>query len=119
MPMQQGHTVLTKLRSRRFQVRSHRTDEHHQVSVSGEMDLSVTDEVDREMRRAEASDAKSIVLDLNRLDFMDASGIRLLLKLDSRSRDNGGRLRIMRSPAPQVRRVLALTGADQLLPLVD
>jgi anti-sigma B factor antagonist len=117
--MQQGHTVSTRPPTGAFQVHSDRTNGHHQVSVCGEMDLSVTGEVDREMRLAEASDATTIVLDLDRLEFMDASGVRLLLQLDSRSRSNGGRLRITRPPATQVRRVLALTGADELLPLVD
>jgi anti-anti-sigma factor len=83
------------------------------------MDISVTDAVDREVRLAEASDATSIVLDLNRLEFMDASGIRLLLNLDSRSRSNGGRLRVTRATHPQVLRVLELTGVDRLLPFVE
>src|SRR5262245_4163357 len=98
--------------SRPFEVLSDRVNGRHRVSLRGEMDLSVTGAVDREMRLAEASDASSILLDLNRLEFMDASGVRLLLDLDSRSRGNGGRLRITRARHPQVRRVLELTGVD-------
>ena len=75
--------------------------------------------VDREMRRAEASDAPRIVLDLGELEFMDASGVRLLLQLSARSESNGNRLRIIGSRAPQVRRVLELTGAGDALPLAD
>src|SRR5512144_1385912 len=107
--MQQGPFRSLEKPSRSFEI----------VSVRGEMDMSVTDAVDREVRLAEASDATSIVLDLNRLEFMDASGIRLLLALDSRFRSNGGRLRITRATHPQVRRVLELTGIDKLLPFVE
>jgi anti-anti-sigma factor len=75
--------------------------------------------IDREMERAEASDATRIVLDLGQLEFMDASGVRLLLHLTARSEGNGRRLRITGHRAPQVRRVLELTGAGERLPLVD
>ena len=117
--MKEGTVGSIALRTRPFKVWSKRTESDHRVTLHGELDMAVTDTVDREVRRAEESDARSIVLDLNRLEFMDASGVRLLLDLDSRSRNNGGRLRITRARHPQVRRVLELTGVDKLLPFVD
>lgn len=103
----------------RFALRSKRVDRSEHVRVLGEIDLSVVGQVDREMRRAEATDATSIVLDLDELEFLDASGIRLLLRLNERSQTNGGTLRIKGAHAPQVKRVIELTGVGQLLPLVD
>jgi len=79
----------------------------------------VVGSVDREMQRAEAGDASRIVLDLDELEFLDASGIRLLLHLNARSKGNGGRLRITRAKAPQVQRVIDLTGAADMLPFLD
>jgi anti-sigma B factor antagonist len=117
--MQQGLFRSPGKSARPFEISSDRTNGSHRVSLRGEMDISVTDAVDREVRLAEASDATSIVIDLNRLEFMDASGIRLLLNLDSRSRSNGGRLRVTRATHPQVLRVLELTGVDRLLPFVE
>lgn len=102
---------------RRFAVSGERVNGTARVRVEGEMDLAVIGLVDHEMARAEATDAERIVLDLEGLDFMDASGIRLLLDLTERSESNGGRLRITGTGAPQVRRVLELTGAGALLPL--
>jgi stage II sporulation protein AA (anti-sigma F factor antagonist) len=104
---------------RRFAVHSERSDAEHRVQVFGEIDLAVTDVVDSEMRRVEATDAETILLDLDQLEFLDASGIRLLMDLDARSNDNGDRLRIIPASAPQVRRVLELTGVSDLLPFVD
>jgi anti-anti-sigma factor len=69
------------------------------------------------MRRAEATDAARIELDLDQLEFLDAAGIRLLLDLSHRSRSNGNRLRIREASSPQVRRLLELTGVANLLPI--
>jgi anti-anti-sigma factor len=103
----------------RFAIRSERAGDDERVHLQGEMDLSVIGSVDREVRRAEAGDAARIVLDLGELEFLDASGIRLLLHLNARSETNGRRLRIARARSPQVQRVIELTGAAQVLPLVD
>ena len=70
------------------------------------------------MRRAEATAARKIELDLDQLEFLDASGIRLLLDFDRRSRLDGRRLRIRPASSPQVKRVLELTGGvEPLLPI--
>jgi len=108
-----------ELDPRRFAVHSERSGDDERVHLLGEMDLSVVGSVDREMRRVEAGDAARIVLDLGELEFLDASGVRLLLRLNSRSEDNGGRFCITRARAPQVQRVIELTGAADVLPFLD
>lgn len=117
--MSQGNHTAPGREGSRFSVQSNRVDGDQQVRLLGEMDLSVIGLVDREMQRAEKTDAARIVLDLDQLEFMDASGIRLLLHLNARSEGDGKRLRIRRANAPQVRRVLQLTGVGELLPLID
>jgi anti-sigma B factor antagonist len=117
--MSQGNEATGELDPRRFAMRSVRAGADQRLQLLGELDLSVIGSVDREMRRAEAGDADRIVLDLGELEFLDASGIRLLLHLKARSETNGGRLRIARARAPQVQRVIELTGAAQLLPFLD
>jgi anti-anti-sigma factor len=117
--MSQGNEGTQELDPGRFAVRSERTDDDERVSLLGEMDLSVIGSVDREMRRAEAGDATRIVLDLDELEFLDASGIRLLLHLNARSKSNGGRLCMTRARSPQVQRVIDLTGAGEVLPFLD
>ena len=105
-----------KFESRAFNLQSERVNGHHTVQLKGEMDLSVIGLVDREVRRVEATDASKIVLDLDELDFVDASGLRLLLHLNTRARD---RLRVRRGRAGQVRRMLELTGVDEILRFAD
>src|SRR3954451_19171529 len=115
--MKQGNKGQFGLGDRPFAVQSERSESVEHVRVLGEVDLSVIGLLDSEMRRAEATDASTIELDLNELDFLDAAGIRLLLELSRRSRMNGRRLRIRPASSRQVRRVLELTGVEELLPI--
>jgi anti-anti-sigma factor len=117
--MSKGNELTRTLDSRHFTVRSERTGEDERVRLLGEMDMSVTGSVDREMHRAESGDAARIVLDLEELEFLDASGVRLLLHLNARSERNGRRLRVARSRSRHVQRVMELTGAAQVLPFLD
>jgi anti-anti-sigma factor len=117
--MSQGTVGKTESDRMRFAVRSERIGLDERVRLLGEMDLSVIGSVEREMRRVEAGDAARIVLDLEELDFLDASGVRLLLHLNARSRSNGGRLCLTRARSPQVQRVIQMTGAGDVLPFLD
>jgi anti-sigma B factor antagonist len=113
--MKRGTQGRAGMDDRAFMVQTESSDSVECVRVRGEIDLSVVGVLDSEMRRAEATDVKRIELDLDRLEFLDASGIRLLLRLYERSRGNGQRLRIRPASSPQVRRVLELTGVGELL----
>ena len=117
--MSLGHTEVRRDDAWTFDVHRERVGATERVRLIGEMDLSVTGRVDLEMRDAEAGDADRIVLDLGELEFLDASGIRLLLLLNARSKRNGGRLRITGARAPQVQRVIDLTRIGTELPFLD
>ena len=56
-----------------------------------------------------------MTLDLTGIEFMDCSGIRVLVEADRRSRRDGGRLSLRRGVG-QVDRVIRLTGVDEILP---
>lgn len=99
-------------------VRSHREGGVHTIALRGEMDLANAAAVERELLHAEQSDADAIVVDLCGLQFMDSTGIRLLIAADARSRADSGRLRLTRPPA-RVFRVLCIAGIDELLPFAD
>lgn len=99
-------------------VRSHRDDDVHTIALAGEMDLANAPEVERELIRAEATNATKIVIDLSELTFMDSTGIRLLITAHARARTDGDRLVLIRPPA-RVFRVLCIAGVDGLLPFAD
>ena len=88
------------------------------IELSGELDLAGAPEVDGVLSTVEAERPSLVVVDLSRLTFIDSSGLNLLVGVDARLRDRGVRLRIVRGRA-QIARLLALTGTDRHLPLVD
>ena len=57
---------------------------------------------------------REIVLDVNRMEFEDASGVGLLVRAQREVEAAGGRLRLRRVPAP-ARRMLLQTGAGPAL----
>lgn len=88
------------------------------VCPFGELDLATVEELERELLRAEASDADAIVVDLSGLSFMDSSGVRMLLEASARSRADACRLSLLRGVAA-VERVLQISGVQDKLPFAD
>jgi stage II sporulation protein AA (anti-sigma F factor antagonist) len=101
-----------------LEVRSRRDDDVHTIALAGEMDLANAGDVERELLRAEATNAAQIVIDLSEVTFMDSTGIRLLITAHARSRTEGDRL-VLKRPGPRVFRVLCIAGVDELLPFAD
>jgi anti-sigma B factor antagonist len=98
-----------------LEVRSERSGDRHVIALAGELDLDGVERVTEELERAEASDARRIVLDLSGLTFLDSSGVRLIVCANLRSRADGDRLRLIRGSA-RVQRVFELTGVLDRLP---
>ena len=101
-----------------LEVRNERSDDEHVIALVGELDLDGAERVTQELQRAEATDARRIVLDLSNLEFIDSSGIRLIIAADARSRMDGDRLVVIRGPQA-VHRVFELTGIAERLTFVD
>jgi anti-anti-sigma factor len=83
------------------------------LTLTGELDIMSVSELDAALRRA-ARGAQVVVLDLQTLELIDSSGLRLLLETDRRLRRGGGRLVIERA-SEEVDWFLGLMGLDRLL----
>jgi anti-anti-sigma factor len=88
------------------------------VSFAGELDISRADEVEREIERIESGNPATIVIDLRGLDFLDSTGLRLILGADSRARREGRRVVIVPGPE-RVHRVFRITLLDRRLEFVE
>jgi anti-sigma B factor antagonist len=99
-------------------IRSKRDGETHTIGVRGEIDVAGAGRVERELLRAEATDAQAIVLDLSTLSFIDSTGVRMLVMAEARSRADSDRLQLRRPPE-SVLRVLRLTGIEDRMPFAD
>jgi anti-anti-sigma factor len=98
-------------------LRSERQGDSHVIALIGELDLDGAPRLEEELLRVEASDATAIVVDLAKLEFIDSTGIRLLLMAAERAQPNG-RVTILRGPT-QVHRVFELTNLVDRLPFAD
>ncbi len=97
---------------------SRREGAEHVVRLAGELDLAHGADLERELLRVEATDAKRIVVDLSSLTFIDSTGVRVMLQAQARSRADSNRLSLIRPPAP-VNRVFVVCGLERLLPFAD
>jgi anti-sigma B factor antagonist len=81
--------------------------------VRGELDMNTAPELEAEFERAVAEPGASVVLDLIDCEFIDSTGIALIVnawqKLEKS--DDDGRL-VLCSGNHQVRRLLKLTGVE-------
>lgn len=86
--------------------------------LTGELDLLSTPILGQALRGAAESDAELIVIDLRGLEFMDSSGLHVLLQGQQQAHDSGRRFALIRG-GEQVQRLLDLTGVAEFLTIVD
>jgi anti-sigma B factor antagonist len=98
-------------------LRSHRDGDTHVIELLGELDIAGAPRLEAELLRIEASDTQAIICDLGGLEFIDSTGIRLLVMAADRSAENG-RFTILRGPR-QVHRVFEITDLVSRLPFAD
>lgn len=82
--------------------------------LEGELDLATAPELVRRLREAEVS-APRVVIDMRRLEFMDSTGLSALVASRERHRERGAEGPGLIVTGGQVRRVLELTGCDELI----
>jgi anti-sigma B factor antagonist len=78
--------------------------------LSGELDILSVDRLDGQIDALVARAPARVDLDLSQLDFMDSSGLALLLGLANRF----GPLRVL-GASPMIRRVIEVTGLTGIL----
>lgn len=89
------------------------------VKVTGDMDHhnagTLRSAIDREIRQ---KPVKNLVFDLSELDFMDSSGIGLILGRYKRIKELEGNVFIA-AARPEVERIINLSGLHKIIPLYD
>jgi anti-sigma B factor antagonist len=89
------------------------------VAPTGELDLSGATVLEAELDRLAAEpDLGAIVLDLRGLEFMDSSGLRLVVMADMRAREAGRGFSLIRG-GDTVHRVFEITRMSERLDFVD
>jgi anti-sigma B factor antagonist len=82
------------------------------VTVAGEVDVYTADALREALREAEA-DSKQIIVDLLEVNFLDSTGIGVLVGSLKRLREGGGDLHLVVTQ-PSVLKVLRITSLDRV-----
>ncbi|PGH52308.1 anti-anti-sigma factor [Streptomyces sp. Ru87] len=93
------------------QVAGYRTNGCTVLELRGDVDIVTALRITPDLDAATASAAPRVVVDLNAVTFLDASGLTLLCRIHRRTREQGGRL-TMACGRPRTLRILRLTGLD-------
>jgi anti-sigma B factor antagonist len=83
------------------------------VRLSGELDAATAGYLRDCLAEVYLQGERRVLLDLGELDFMDSTGIGVLVAALKRQRQDGGEL-ALRSPKGTVRKVLELTQLDSV-----
>jgi anti-sigma B factor antagonist len=102
----------------RFTVERNEEGERLRLALYGELDLYGAPRFDDELVRAEGEKWPEIVLDLCQLEFMDSSGLRLILRAHARATQEGRHVSVVHAGGT-IGRVLHITSVDQQLDVTE
>jgi anti-sigma B factor antagonist len=95
-----------------FWLETRKTADGVVVSLFGELDLATVDQLQDELDRLAATGRPhELVIDLRELDFLDSTGLRLLLQLHSDCREDGCSLGLVPG-GRAIQKLFAVTGTD-------
>ena len=101
-----------------FLVDTHTTGRAATLTLSGELDLVSSPVLERALAPVLDSDAELIIVDLRGLDFMDSTGLHVLVQAHQHLHDAGRRLALVRA-RDHVQRLFDLTGLSETMTIVD
>jgi anti-sigma B factor antagonist len=79
------------------------------MTLIGELDIAVADEVEERLRRLREA-GRRVRLDLSQLDFIDSSGVRAIVLGLKHARQGGHELDVDRRISPTVQRMIDIMG---------
>jgi anti-sigma B factor antagonist len=86
------------------------------ITVSGEVDLATSPDLDTAVIAAIDSGTSSVVIDLTDVSFMDSSGLGVIVRALKRCREAENDLDLVITNE-RVLKVFGITGLDQVIPI--
>jgi anti-sigma B factor antagonist len=83
------------------------------VRLDGPIDLASAPDIERMLTLRVATAEDAVALDLSGTEFMDSSGLSMLVRLRQKAHARGLAL-VLVDPSPAVRRLLEITRVDRL-----
>jgi anti-sigma B factor antagonist len=81
------------------------------IRLAGELDMSTVPVLEERLREARAAGGRRLVVDLSGLEFIDSTGLTLLVRRGRGAQQDGYDLALVRGE-PRVHRLFELTGLD-------
>jgi anti-anti-sigma factor len=94
----------------------HREGDAAVIVPMGELDLGGAPLLEREL--AALASVRLVIVDLRSVEYMDSTGLNVLLRGHQRAMESGQEFAVVQGPE-QVQRLLSLTGVADRLTLVD
>jgi anti-sigma B factor antagonist len=101
-----------------FGIHESRVGESMLLRLTGELDLASAPTLEYRLE-ALRNQGRSVRLDLSRLEFIDSTGIHVLVRAFSSTNTNGWAFQIDPDISPPVMRVLEIVNLDHLVPVGD
>ncbi|WSB04749.1 STAS domain-containing protein [Streptomyces sp. NBC_01794] len=86
------------------------------LTIGGELDIDTATSLHHHMANQFLHGRRHLVLDLSDLQFMDSSGLNVLIKAGREARDTGGDVHLA-APTPIVLRLFEITGLSVAMPI--
>jgi anti-sigma B factor antagonist len=102
-----------------FAIAAEDRDGRAYLTLRGELDLATAPELEQ-LVNERLDSGQEVVVDLRALEFMDSSGIRVLVAAHARAGRGGIRVIVVRpAPSSAVAKIVEVSGLDGELNLVD
>lgn len=88
------------------------------LELRGELDISTADQLQERLEAARLSEVERVTVDLRALDFVDSTGLRILLRAQQAANEGSGGLAFVPAKG-QVERIMQVAGIDGELTFVD
>lgn len=88
------------------------------LALTGELSLADASALERRLDEVLATNASTIVVDLSGVEFIDSTGLSVLVRAQQQATERGMELGVA-NPNPQAARLLSLTGLAERLTLPD
>ena len=101
-----------------FRIETVRDERHAVVLIVGELDAATAPALRDELLALSTDGIDRVVLDCRRLEFVDSFGLGVIVSAKKRHSQEGNPLCLVAEPDQRtLRRLLQITGLDQVLPL--
>jgi len=93
-------------------------DDGYHVELSGELDISSSSSVESRLMELERREPQRLLLDLRRVNFIDSTGLSMIINADGRAKKAGRRLTIVSGDGVP-RRILRTVGLEDRLDVLS